>query len=653
MKTYILALTTFLALCGQAFAGEPVARQGITPVQAELISDLNARLLKVGSAVYARVTVEWRGDDCFLRDGAILQAQVVSVVAHTKTIKSSELGLAFTQAQCGGAKMGPFAMLLGAIAAPQNDDYGIMSDSLPVLAGGSSGFGAIMAMKQSQMGAMAMQDDTGINSVPTVPRMKMGEVSGIHGLTLAVGSGPVSSSLLTAKNHDVSLEKHTMLLLVPAKGTFPLAAARAAASPGVPGRPSTNSASGGAGASGSGETASAPPEPTAEDIDVCAPPECNVALPSSSATDLGRTTGTLSIHELGYAPRPQRTLDSFDNDDELAWLSARQLLVAFNPHLLVVRHRLGPAGWTVRVIRAALVDTETHHVIRSVDWELPDLGRYMWPLAGGRALVHVGSELRVYSEGFKIEKRIPLDGALAFVRVTPDGAFTAVGIVHERHSPELHAELVQSLGAEPEEDVAIRVLNRNFETIATSSARSRLTPPTLLNEGQVHMLAQPDMGYRIVLRAWDGRVSTIARLRSSCVPELSSLASDLLFLVSCDKQTQGSEYRVLRSDGKLALKGNSTLNECGDAAQGSANGREFVVKSVLSNLPVPPGALFSAADFASETLGVYRASDGKRLLAVRATSPTSSRDGYALAPDGSQLAVLTRDEVAFYTVSAK
>jgi hypothetical protein len=30
-----------------------------------------------------------------------------------------------------------------------------------------------------------------------------------------------------------------------------------------------------------------------------------------------------------------------------------------------------------------------------------------------------------------------------------------------------------------------------------------------------------------------------------------------------------------------------------------------------------------------------------------------SRDGYALAPDASQLAVLTRDELAFYPVPGK
>jgi hypothetical protein len=34
-------------------------------------------------------------------------------------------------------------------------------------------------------------------------------------------------------------------------------------------------------------------------------------------------------------------------------------------------------------------------------------------------------------------------------------------------------------------------------------------------------------------------------------------------------------------------------------------------------------------------------------------SPSSSSDGFALAPDGSELAVLTRDRIALYSVPRK
>jgi hypothetical protein len=217
----------------------------------------------------------------------------------------------------------------------------------------------------------------------------------------------------------------------------------------------------------------------------------------------------------------------------------------------------------------------------------------------------------------------------------------------------LHAQLRENLNGDPEEDVNILVWNSNFETIAKSTARSNLMAPTLLNEGQVTLAAQSNMRYRISMVTWDNHASVVARFTSSCTPELSSIAPDLIFLVSCDKRTQGREYRVLRRDGKLELKGDSTENDCGHAAEGSANQEAFVVKIVQSSMPVPPGAPLNSAEFSSEELRVYRATDGKRLLAVRVSSPSLSRDGYALAPDASQLAVLTRDQLSVYSVPGK
>jgi hypothetical protein len=391
--------------------------------------------------------------------------------------------------------------------------------------------------------------------------------------------------------------------------------------------------------------------PPVDDLDSCSPPQCNVALPPGAASDGAKPAASISIRQLGYAPRPRREMRNFDHDEVLAYLGPRELLVAFNPHLLVPRHELGRSGFVVRVIRAALIDTETLRATHTVDWEVPDNREYIWPLADGRVLVHVGSELRVYGEGLSISNRIPLEGPLNFVRVTPDGSFIALGVTHERHSPELHAQLAESLDREPEEDVEVLVLNRNFETIARSSTQSGLVAPTLLDEGQARLLAQPNRHYRVSMLTWDNQASTVARFNSSCTPELSSLASDLILLVSCSKQSGVLEYRVLHSDGKVALKGGGNPNDFDHVAKGGPNRQTFVVKSVRSISPLVPGDRFSAADLSSEELEVYRATDGKRLLGVRVSSPSGSRDGYALAPDSSKLAVLTLDQISIYSVA--
>ena len=638
-----------LALCCPAIFAATAAPPTITAVEAELIADVNARLVKVGATIYARVTADWHGTDCVLRSGAILEAHVLSVTPYRENARVSEVDLAFTGAQCRELKMGGFPLLLAAMAAPpRNGDLGVLTSPLPISTMGRPNGQGLAAFKTMEMsGTVNMRVDTQVNRLPPTSLMRIGEVSGIRGLKLSVGTGPDNSSTLTSKGHDVSLEKHTLLLLIPAQGTYPRAETNSDAAQPAPADPSQVART----TPTSNTGAAVPALPPIDDLEVCAPPQCNVALPPGIESDGAKPGTSISISQLGYSPRPQKAMESFDHDEVLAYLSPRELLVTFNPHILAPRHSLGRSGSTVRVIRAALVDTETHRVNHTVDWELPDNREYLWPLGEGRVLVHVASELRVYGEGLNVYDRVPLDGPLAFVRATPDGSFVAVGVIRERHTPELHAQLSQSLNRDPDEDVDVLVLNRNFETIAKSTTQSGIMPPTLLNDGQATLEALPDASYRVSLLTWDNHASILARFSSSCTPELSSFAPDLILVVSCNKQTRERAYRVLNSKGKMALKSDLHSNNCGNAAKGSANQQTFVVKTVQSSAPVLAGDAFSAADLSSEDLEVYRATDGKRLLGVRVASPSSSRDGYALAPDSSQLAVLTRDQISVYSIA--
>ena len=70
------------------------------------------------------------------------------------------------------------------------------------------------------------------------------------------------------------------------------------------------------------KTAPQPPRPPLDDIELCVPPQCNVALPSGNASDVGHAAATISLRELGYAPRPQRDAFSFVHDEVLARLLA-------------------------------------------------------------------------------------------------------------------------------------------------------------------------------------------------------------------------------------------------------------------------------------------------------------------------------------------
>jgi len=393
----------------------------------------------------------------------------------------------------------------------------------------------------------------------------------------------------------------------------------------------------------------AAPAPVINDIEICAPPGCAVDLPVRAQDLEGHTASAIDTHALGYTPRTNKILGGFAEEESVSWLGAGKLLFTFNPHRLVKRGKGNQRG-TARLIRAVLLDTATRNVERAVDWEITDSRRYLWQLDGERILVHVGNELRVYGPGLEVERSIPLAGPLLFIRIAPGGGPMAIATLRERHSTELHATLRNELDSEPQEDVDVAILDKEFKTAAQISTVSDLMPPTLLNEGQVKLQSEPGQWYRLAMSSWEGQRSALARFRSLCTPEVTSTAPDLLFLLTCNAKDGNTEYSVLRADGKVLLRGVSDPQELGHEAVGNHGSRRFAVKIVHAERPIATNTTFKSSELDAEEVRVYRAEDGKRLLAVRVKEPIASHGGYALSPDGSQLAVLSGSDIQFFPV---
>jgi len=268
-------------------------------------------------------------------------------------------------------------------------------------------------------------------------------------------------------------------------------------------------------------------------------------------------------------------------------------------------------------------------------------------------LVHVGDELRIYSAGLTLESRIPLQGRLAFVRISPNGEMMTVAILKERHTAELHNQLRDSLGHDPEEDVSILILDKELKTVRQGASTSEMMPPTLLNEGQVSLLAKANQKYRLAMLPWTGGQQTIARFSSTCVPHVSSFAPDLLFVRTCNKANGAAEYQILRADGSLVLRGHSDSGDLGQEAAGTGRGAQFAVKVVHASTAILNGSIFHGTDLDWEEVRVYLVKDGKRVSTWRVSSPSPTSGGYALSPDEALLAVFSGTSIRLFPVAAQ
>jgi hypothetical protein len=600
------------------------AQQAHVPVQAELVGVLDAAHAKIGDPVFAKVRIKWEDSNCPLQERALLKGRVVAQTPISKIEKTSQLSVLFDTAECGKKDMRPLSLTLAALTAPDlrkdadNSKYQSLGDAPGVALQGG--------MRNLSAAAFSVYNQP--YRAPQLPKTVLpGQVVGIDGLKIAMGAGPEGSTTLSASRRNVRLETGSILVLV--KNTNAVVTS-------ISQPPATGAA-----------PAPAVVEPP-DQTDVCNPAECNLAV----SADAGPATAslTLPVQQLGYTRPADRELYAFDYDSAIAYLAPQKLLFTFNPHLLLARTSAEKAFPDMRRIRAVVLDLQTRKVELSADWHIQDANQYLW-LAGQNAVVaHVNQELRLYGPGLKIRNRFALHGPLAFLRISPSGTYFVVGVTQERHSELVHRQLFEAENREPEEDVEVKVLNRDFVPLATATQSSRIAAPVLSEDGQVRATYLGKGRWELREQNWDSQLHVLARVSSLCRPEISSVPPDLLFVVGCDRQTDGKWYRMLRGNGKPVLKGWSPSAELEQTAGSSADGKAFAVAVAKAKGSRIPDAVFRASEIASQRIAVFSSANGQKLFAMSIAPPVATRQTFALSPEGDHLAVLAGEQIQIYSV---
>jgi hypothetical protein len=618
-----------------------------TPIQAELLQRLDAQKILPGASVLARVQLGWRGSSCNLRPGDILQGRIVFQKPYSKVDKTSEIAIVFDKAQCGGPALKPFPLTLAAIVAADrqrdpalqpSEEHQSLSDAVGLTLNGNT--------RSVSQAANTVGYEPG-RTVYVSPRraappkeLRAGQVVGIAHLKLLFGKGPEGGSILRSRGRVLRLDAGTQFVL------FPSVAADAA----VPRKDANGTFASNQHAEVQASLA-APPD-IADETEVCAPPSCYVGFgDNASGAETHDAELTLPLNTFGYLPpSAERELFAFDYHAGVAFLGQGQLLFTFNPHMLVKRtpsEAITSSG--LRIIRAIAVDLATKKVVKSVDWRVADSGQYFWTVGDEQVLVHVGDELRVYGPGLELRKKISLSAPLAFIRQSPSSAFLAVGVVNERHTPEIHRQLQEADGREPEEDIEVRVLDSAFHPITKIMRSSRQAFPVLLDDGEVRVLKIGADRWRIVKNSWAGERRVLAQASSSCLPTAQSLPGDLLFVVGCDHRRDNKWYRILRGD-QVLLKGSSSSAEFEHTVSGIHGGNIFVIGIAQANQSLPWGGVFHVSDLKSERIVLYSARTGHRILGLNVSPVVPAVQTFAISPREDKLAVLTTDQITLYRI---
>jgi hypothetical protein len=628
-------LSLLLLLHPRASAENPPTDR--IPIQAVLVKAIEAGRVKVGDPVYAKVDLAWNNSACKLREGAILKGRIVAQTPRSKIVRASGIAFLFDSGQCGGREMKPLPLTVAALLAPDpNRASSLYGDQQSPPLNEAVGLSLSQEGSGSAMRSMLAAAQTVMLEPPRnkPPQLVMpGQVIGLGDLKLGVGSGPEGSSVLTSEKHNLRLESGSRLVLVPS-------VAVAVSNSGSP-------------ESAAGAPPISPHPPSDSDAfdeaEICVAPACSLALSASQAETSSRADFAMPITQLGFSAPADQAMYDFDHSLTISYLGSNRLLFTFNPHLLVPRTTSDIPLPKLHIVRAALIDLPTMRVVRTVDWRVQDARQYLWSMGSDHALVHVGGELRLYDRDLKEEQKLSLNGPLAFVAVAPSGAYLAVGIVRERHSEKIHVELRDAEDREPEEDVEVKILDSSFQPLASVMRSSRDVPPVLSEEGEIRIPTIGKNRWRIAEYTWTGQRRVLAQVTSTCRPEAASVPPNLLFVTGCNRMGDGKWFRMLRPDGKLALKGESQSTEKGHTASGTSGGNFFALGITELTKAVDDSSPFRSSDLKSLRVAVYRADNGKKVTGVIVPDPLPVVQIVALSPDSRHLAILESDQIVFYS----
>ena len=641
----------------------------IKPLQTELMLPLDISRVHVGSPVLVKVGLEWTGSGCILHAGSVVQGQVIGMEKRSKGVKDSTLQLAFDAADCDSHHERVFLFKLVAIIGSEGRNVSLgqsgVNEAPPLADAVGNAIGG-------PGGIRSARSASAINSSFTLPVRQLpakilpGQVLGVKKTTLTVDLNEKGATTIKAIGHDVRLEQGTSLILThEAASTGPSGKAASDSSNRIgvfePLKGFNMSATRGGGSElvttgvAKAEKVSASeviadsiahPEPL-DETNICTG-SCNVVGgPASEGFSQESTaTAAVALKELGYLPRNNREVRAFDLETVLTYLDSHDLLCTFDPHQLRERAGLDQEG--VRRVKAVVIDPETHSIKRVVEWRVQGDEQYLWILAEGRILVHMGRELRELDSTLKPLRSIPLDGKLAWVVASPNGEHIAIGIIRERHSEEVHRALEATLPDGPEESIEVRVFDKDRAILATALQSSKQPSPVLSDAGELRLHGEGHTHWKISEIRWDHTEHSIAATTSACRPLLTTPASDLIFAVGCTG-SGGRWYRMLRLDGHPLLKGESSSEEIQHYAQGTTGG-DFAIRTVKAAKAMNYGQPFKKVDLVQERITIYRSQDGSNLATVATSDFALSQLAFALSPNGDQMAVIGSSSILFYPV---
>lgn len=432
-------------------------------------------------------------------------------------------------------------------------------------------------------------------------------------------------------------------------------------------------------------------------IDRCRPAlRCALAaatlLAASAITAWGRApepTLRIDLRALGYQDFSSQMLESGAALLTTHFVDSNHLLVTFGRRRLLTRIPDDPPDDMDRNLDALLLELPSGKLLARTSWRAHDLGQYLWPLGEGNFLLRDRDRLVTLSpmrnlargDAFVEQPLLTSRRPIGALFVSADGKLLTVETldrkaVAKERTPSPRTRAYAAAQAEEEAERTPDPVQVNFFRLG-SQPETRL--PMLQRAGEVRspaliLVPADEAGYIATINqgqhhyAFDfhehtGKVNELSPFDSSCQPAPILVNRSEFIALGCRGGTQ------LQMVGGFNLHGEEMWEQVMPEAYVNPNfsfapqagrfafgrvittsaiedGRSDAISRSLGIHPQSGGPV--SAQILSQTVNVFQMETGRNLFTVTCTPVIRAGGNFALAADGSELAVARSGVIEIY-----
>jgi len=364
---------------------------------------------------------------------------------------------------------------------------------------------------------------------------------------------------------------------------------------------------------------------------------------------------SIGVEPLGFSGPGTAFLGQNVSFASLDFLDENRLLFTFRVPGLIRREEGSPPASDERHIRALVLVLPSGAVEAETVWTLHDRGRYLWMLKDKHFLLRDGAELKEGDARLELKPALRFPGPLEWIEMDPSQEFLVAGSREPLAGKAMEAPArmvgdpngAKTEDARDQTDLVLRILHRDSGQVMLSSRLKAAVHLPINGNGYLESLHARGIEWQLSEHSFNGGITPVARLLSTCAPSSSFVSQHELVAGLCN--TLGDHtLKALTTSGRVLWEVQLSDREVWPLLVMAQSGTRLAQEALMVARPINASGMLTTDDLKGQVVHVYDAANGHLALSAEVSPALDAGGNVAISPSGRRVAVLNGEALEIF-----